>query len=104
MIPMLKSLRHLFVVLLCLLPLFAQAAPDEPLEADHIVAVVGNEVITAYELQERLNAALVQLKKQGTPLPSQDVLERQMLERVIMDHVQLQYARDSGMKLCDLKA
>ncbi|UCV03196.1 peptidylprolyl isomerase [Azonexus sp. IMCC34842] len=78
-----------------------QAAPDEPVEADRIVAVVGNEVITYYELRSRLESALKQLQKQGTPLPPQDVLERQMLERLIMDRVQLQYARESGLRIDD---
>jgi peptidyl-prolyl cis-trans isomerase SurA len=41
------------------------------------------------------------LQKQGTPLPPQDVLERQMLERLIMDRAQLQYAKDSGMRVDD---
>lgn len=77
------------------------AAPLEPLEADHIVAVVGDEVITAYDLSSRLASALRQLQKQGTPLPPQEVLERQMLERLIMDRVQLQFAKESGVRVDD---
>ena len=77
------------------------AAPVEPVEADRIVAVVGDKVVTYVDLRTRLAAALKQLQKQGTPLPPQDVLERQMLERLIMERVQLQYARDSGMKVDD---
>jgi peptidyl-prolyl cis-trans isomerase SurA len=76
-------------------------AANEPLEVDHIVAVVGDEVITSFDLRTRLDAALVQLKKQGTPLPSQAVLEQQMLERLIMDRVQLQFAKESGIRIDD---
>jgi peptidyl-prolyl cis-trans isomerase SurA len=97
-------IRHLLVLIYCLGGLLANpvsAAPEEPVEADRIVAVVGDEVITYVELRTRLAAALKQLQKQGTPLPPQDVLERQMLERLVMEHVQLQYARDSGMKVDD---
>lgn len=82
----------------------AQTAPraaSEPVPADRIVAVVNDEVITLYELRTRLNVALAQLKKQGTPLPARDVLERQMLERLVMDKVQLQQARDTGLKIDD---
>lgn len=79
------------------------AAPAEPVEADHIVAVVGNEVITYYELSTRLASALKQLQKQGTPLPPQDVLERQMLERLIMDRVQIQFAQESGLRVDDIQ-
>jgi peptidyl-prolyl cis-trans isomerase SurA len=97
-------LRFLFALICCLSALLAtplSAAPQEPVEADRIVAVVGNEVITYYELRTRLESALKQLQKQGTPLPPQDVLERQMLERLIMDRVQLQYANESGLRVDD---
>lgn len=98
---------RLLLALICCLSVFSApsvfAAPSEPVEADRIVAVVGDEVVTYYELRVRLESALKQLQKQGTPLPPQDVLERQMLERVIMDRVQLQYARETGMKIDDLQ-
>ncbi|MFZ2266844.1 MAG: peptidylprolyl isomerase [Azonexus sp.] len=106
MIPMSKLMRTLSFLFLCLASLLSvavQAAPEEPQEADRIVAVVGSEVITYYELRNRLDAALVQLQKQGTPLPSQDVLERQMLERVIMDRAQLQYAKETGLQVDDVQ-
>jgi peptidyl-prolyl cis-trans isomerase SurA len=101
---MTKLFRTALFLLACLGGSVVQtaiAAPAEPLEADRIVAVVGDEVITHYELRTRLKSALQQLQKQGTPLPPQDVLERQMLERVIMERVQLQFARDSGLRIDD---
>jgi len=100
------KIPHCFLALLfCLGLLSSQAsvAAEEPQEADHIVAVVGDEVITYYELSNRLASALKQLQKQGTPLPPQDVLERQMLERLIMDRVQLQYAKENGLKVDDIQ-
>lgn len=107
---MIQLVRRI-VPLLCFLTGLAAAQPSlslrgastlgEPVEADRIVAVVGDEVITYHELRTRLASVLVQLRKQGTPLPPQDVLERQMLERLIMDRVQLQFARESGIKVDD---
>ena len=98
-----KIFYRFMALLFCLGLMSSQsvAALDERLEADSIVAVVADEVITAYELRNRLASALKQLQKQGTPLPPQDVLERQMLERLIMDRVQLQYAKESGLKIDD---
>lgn len=75
--------------------------PASPVEADRIVAVVNDEVITLYDLRTRLETALSQLKQQGTPLPPRDVLERQMLERLVVDRVQLQLARDTGLRIDD---
>ncbi|WP_412478887.1 peptidylprolyl isomerase [Azonexus sp. IMCC34839] len=99
-----KLISQLAILLCCTLALSVSAAPrDEPVEADRIVAVVGSDVITYYELQSRLATVLKQLQKQGTPLPPQDVLERQMLERMIMEKAQLNYARDGGMKVDDVQ-
>jgi len=78
-----------------------QRQTREPLPADRIVAVVNDEVITYFELRSRLDTALVQLQKQGTALPPREVLEKQMLERLIMDKVQLQHAREIGLRVED---
>ena len=82
-----KILSSLFLSLgLCIsAPLWAQtAAPAYPglKPADRIVAVVNDEVITQVELNERLELALSQLRRQGTSLPPREELERQMLERM----------------------
>ncbi|PKO35051.1 MAG: molecular chaperone SurA [Betaproteobacteria bacterium HGW-Betaproteobacteria-7] len=101
MMTMPKPVNRL-LVLFCLFGLLAtlsgRVAAAEPLEADHIVAVVNSEVITRHDLDSRLESALRQLRAQGTPLPPQDQLERQMLERLIMERVQLQYALETGIK------
>ncbi|MBL8405944.1 MAG: peptidylprolyl isomerase, partial [Dechloromonas sp.] len=103
---MTKFVRTLVLLMACLSGLLSQvpfAVAQEPVEADRIVAVVGSDVITYVELRNRLAAALKQLEKQGTPLPPRDILERQMLERLIMDRAQLQYAKDSGMRVDDIQ-
>ena len=104
MTAMRHSLRTLLALCLLLTAVFtlpASAAPAEPAEADRIVAVIGDEVITSYDLRARLDEAVKQLKKQGTPLPPADVLERQLLERMIIDRIQLQFARETGLKVDD---
>ncbi len=104
MTTMRHSLRTLLALCAFLTGVFgppASAAPAEPVEADRIVAVVGDEVITSYDLRARLDEAVKQLKKQGTPLPPADVLEHQLLERMIIDRIQLQFARETGLKVDD---
>ena len=99
------SCLRVFLILLALLGgthLQAQSGRSlGPIEADRIVAVVNDEIITLNELRARLDTALANLKKQGTPLPPRDVLERQMLERLIVDRIQLQTARDTGLRIDD---
>ena len=79
----------------------AKHPASEPLPADRIAAVVNDVVITLNELRTRLDLASEQLKKQGTPLPARDAFEKQMLERLVMDKVQLQRAREIGLRIDD---
>ncbi|HEY7743144.1 MAG TPA: peptidylprolyl isomerase [Burkholderiales bacterium] len=75
--------------------------PQRAVVLDRIVAVVNNEVITRADLDQRLHAATLQLKQQGTPLPPRASLEKQLLDRLITDSVQLQLARETGLRVDD---
>ena len=98
-------LLRIVLLFLCLLGVASAQTPkrqnSDPIPADRIVAVVNDEVITLHELRARLDVAVSQLRRQGTPLPPRDVLERQMLERLVMDKVQLQHAREIGLRIDD---
>ncbi len=96
------------ILLLCLLSSLAislahaQTPRAQPLEVDRIIAVVNDEAITAYELRARLATVERQLRDQKVQLPPREVLEKQLLERMITDRVQLQYARETGLRVSDL--
>lgn len=79
----------------------AQKAPLQPVEIDRVVAVVNDEAITLHELRSRLAAVERQLRSQGTPLPPRDVFEQQLLERMIIDRVQAQFAKETGLRVSD---
>ena len=109
------SFRFVFIVsiVLCLAPFAGSHAADkEPKRpkqsadkairpVDRIVVVVNDGVITERELETRLEAISQQLQKQGTPLPPKEIFSRQMLERLILETLQLQYAKEVGLKLDD---
>jgi len=105
------SLRVLLAALglsLSLLPVLAALFPADALAqrvnlVDRIVAVVNKEVITLSELNEAIGTAERQLRRQGTQAPARDVLERQLLERLILDKAQMQLARDSGIRVDDVQ-
>jgi peptidyl-prolyl cis-trans isomerase SurA len=44
-----------------------------------------------------------QLRGQNVQLPPRDVLERQLLERMITDRVQLQFAKETGLRISDIE-
>jgi peptidyl-prolyl cis-trans isomerase SurA len=70
-------------------------------QLDRIVAVVNDEVITQFELDDRMSRVVQQLQQQGTPLPPPEVLKKQLLERMIADQVQFQYAAQTGLRIDD---
>jgi peptidyl-prolyl cis-trans isomerase SurA len=83
-------------------PALAQpAALPRVVTVDRIVAVINDEVITQFDLAFRTKMAMAQLERQGTAAPAANVLERQVLERMISDRVQLQLARETGLRVDD---
>lgn len=87
-------------VLLLVFMLSAQAA-DKVLSLDRIVAVVDSDVITRSELDDRLTTLAQQFEKQGAQLPPREVLEKQVLERMIQERLQLQQAAQTGLRVDD---
>jgi peptidyl-prolyl cis-trans isomerase SurA len=75
--------------------------PPRVIGVDRIVAVVNDEVITQNDLNERVQLVMKQLQKQGGQLPAVDTLQRQILERMINDQVQVQLAKENGIKVDD---
>lgn len=78
---------------------FAQAAPTTTL--DGIAAVVDEDVILRSELDRAVANVTAQYAKQPDQLPPRDVLEKQVLERLIMVRLQVAKAADSGIRISD---
>lgn len=100
-----RTLLQLFfggLMLTCAIVATAQQGkPRAIVTVDRIIAVVNDEVVTERELAARVDFALRQLRQQGTQPPPREVLERQLLERTINDRVQMQHARDIGLRIDD---
>lgn len=77
------------------------SAVPRVLTVDRIIAVVNDEVITQNDLNERISLVKRQLQGQNVQLPPADVLSKQLLERMINDLVQVQLAKESGLKVDD---
>ncbi len=94
------------VLLLVLLLVGAGSAQAQFQEQDRfldgIVAVVGDDVITERELVERINLAEQQLAQRGARAPNRDVLIRQVMERMVVERVQLQEARRVGINIDEI--
>lgn len=71
------------------------------IELDRIIATVNNDVITKTELDKRIQLLKKQLKENKTQLPPESVFRKQVLERLIMEQVQLQLAKRRGIRVND---
>lgn len=77
----------------------AAPAADSVKFADRIAAVVNTDVITEYELQNRVRQAATNLRQQNITLPPMPELRRQVLERMISEKATEQRARELGIRV-----
>lgn len=73
----------------------------QPVLVDAIVAVVNTDVITMKELSDRIQIIEQRMRRQNMQLPPRDILQKQLLERLIVNRAQMQMARDSGIRVDD---
>ncbi|MZR63604.1 peptidylprolyl isomerase [Alcanivorax sp. DP30] len=91
-----RPLRGLLMVAALCLPLLGQAKVEM---LDRIVAVVNDGAIMASELDERINIIALQFQEKGQQLPPPAVMREQVLDRMILERVQLQLADRAGIKV-----
>lgn len=80
---------------------FNASAADDIIKMDRIIAIVDKNAITEQELEEKVRTVSAQFATQGKELPSEKVLRKQILERLIVDNLQLQLATERGIKVND---
>jgi peptidyl-prolyl cis-trans isomerase SurA len=93
---------RLALPVIALLGLPAAAAQDAPTPIpaapiDRIVVVVNDDIITASDVETRLQAIRKRLATQKTTPPPDDILRRQVMEHMVMERLQLQRARELGI-------
>ncbi len=98
-----KILQALLLWLVCSVNTYAANPQKQVTPIDQIAAVVNDDVITRHELDDRMSIVVRQLQKQGTPLPPLEALEKQMLERMIIDMLQTQFAKETGVRVDDMQ-
>jgi peptidyl-prolyl cis-trans isomerase SurA len=83
----------------------AFAAEEAPAKTgallDRVVAIVNDGVVSESELIEQVSTISDRLREQNTPLPPDDVMRKQVLERLILQEVQFQRAERIGLKISD---
>ena len=98
--PYIIMMRFL-LLLLATAPILNATSALANAELNRIIAVVNDDVVMESEMLQSLRTIKNQLRERGTSLPPQHVLEKQVLERLIMTKLQIQMAEKGGMRVDD---
>ena len=97
----LALLGALLGLLVALPPATATEQPSAPQDIDRILVIVNDDVITETELADRLVDTKKQLALQGIKIPPDNVLRKQLLERMVLEHLELQLAVQGGIHVSE---
>ncbi|WP_372384686.1 peptidylprolyl isomerase SurA [Vibrio sp. BS-M-Sm-2] len=74
-----------------------------PIELDSVKVIVNEGVILQSDIDASMKTLRANAKKSGQTLPSQDVLNEQVLEKLIIDTIQTQEAERIGVRIDDAR-
>ncbi|MFI8384633.1 peptidylprolyl isomerase [Pseudomonas sp. NPDC079086] len=77
------------------------AANAEVQPLNRVVAIVDNDVVMQSQLDSRLREVQQTITQRGAALPPEHVLSQQVLERLIIENIQLQIGERSGIRITD---
>jgi peptidyl-prolyl cis-trans isomerase SurA len=90
---------RLAIALLLALAAGTTAAQARVRNGDYIVAIVNQELVTAGEVDRRLQRAAEEAARAGARLPPEAVLRQQVLDSLIDERVIVTYAREGGVRI-----
>lgn len=85
------------IIILLVLVSFSTTTRAELVELDSIVAVVNNDIVTKQELERAFNSVVKTFQRRKEAIPPANILTKQVLDKLIMETVQLQLAELSGI-------
>ncbi len=68
---------------------------------NRVVAIVDNDVIMQSQLDARVREVQQTIAKRGAALPPENVLSQQVLDRLVIENIQLQIGDRSGIRITD---
>ena len=100
MIAMKQAMTQMLSALTMTVVLFSVASADER-EIDRIIALVEEDVVLKSELDDAINNLQRQVQARGESLPPRSVVEEQMLERLIINRLEVLRAEATGIRVSD---
>lgn len=83
------------------LPATAPRSTTQVVPLDRVIAVVNDEALTQWDVGEQRRVVLTQMKSSNIPPPAPDVLDKQVLERLITERAIQQFATETGIRVDD---
>ena len=74
---------------------------DRVVPIDRVIAIVNEEALTQHDVNEQKRVVLNQMKAQNITPPPSDVLDKQLLDRLITERTLLQFAKETGIRVDD---
>ena len=81
--------------------LFGSLVHAEVQPLDRVVAIIDNDVIMQSQLDQRIGEVRKSIVKQGGNQPPLEALQQQVLERLILENIQLQIGDRAGVRIAD---
>jgi peptidyl-prolyl cis-trans isomerase SurA len=91
----------LWFITLCFFPIYSTAAPRKLPVLDRMIAAVNDEAITESELNQQTQLLMLRMPQQDTNLPPAAELKKQILEKMIIEKLQLQLAKQQKIEIDD---
>lgn len=93
---------HRTLIGLCAGLLISTGLQAQMVELDRVAAIVDNDVIMVSQVTERMNTIRQQLSERGaTDLPPDEELRAQVMDRLVLESIQLQMADRAGIRIDD---
>ncbi|WP_223825463.1 peptidylprolyl isomerase [Halopseudomonas salina] len=86
---------------LCASFLLSSAVQAQVVPLDRVAAIVDNDVVMASQVTERMAAVRDQLQQGGVQMPPEDVLREQVIDRLVLESIQLQMGERAGIRIDD---
>lgn len=94
-------MRRLANALLLATALAANIGHATTTPLDRIAVVVDESAVMESDVQKRMADVRSQFEQSGQPLPGDEVLRKQVIEQLVLETIQLNIARQSGIKIDD---
>jgi peptidyl-prolyl cis-trans isomerase SurA len=93
--------RHIALLGLCASMAFGTTLQAQTVPLDRVAAIVDNDVVMASQVEERMAAVRQQLSERDGELPPESILRQQVLDRLVLESIQLQMGERAGVRIDD---